>query len=169
MLLKIISSTHSTSNHLKAESFQSNCLGPAIFIAQQFDHFLSATISHSKWMTALSSNSTKILLEIFEEYHNFLNKSTLLELAKQIQHAPSSLHASLDPFQTNALPFDLFPSGRRYFFESEGKVRIKPVVVHANFIIGKEKQNYLKKVGLWALRGDDVAGWSCDFDLIQKS
>lgn len=163
----------------RAPSFQSNYLGPALYIAAHSTILptLVPSLSHSDWVRLLQTNTGNILKTLlnrtFTEY-------SLLEIAKSIsansvsaskasskivKHRPNSIYQYV-PLRAKTLTLDSFPSGQQYFHENGTNIKGKPVVVHANYILGKEKENSLRRKQLWALTGSQEYGWTCDRSII---
>ncbi|GAA5891704.1 hypothetical protein JCM8208_007375 [Rhodotorula glutinis] len=72
--------------------------------------------------------------------------------------------------RVEALPFDVFPPGMR-FFDGGLEPGARPCVVHANYATGSMKEQLLRKRGLWALiRPEDGGGeWRCDAEVIARA
>lgn len=74
------------------------------------------------------------------------------------------------PVRVEALPFDVFPPGMR-FFDGGLEPGTRPCVVHANYATGSLKEKLLRERGLWALiRPEDGDGqWRCDAGVIERA
>ncbi|GAA5827791.1 hypothetical protein JCM11251_007675 [Rhodosporidiobolus azoricus] len=75
------------------------------------------------------------------------------------------------PVRSEPLPYDLFPPGMR-FFDGGLEPGARPCVVHANYAMGKRKEELLRERGLWALitpqeRGE--GGWTCSADVMMRA
>ncbi|GAA5960882.1 hypothetical protein JCM3765_007523 [Sporobolomyces pararoseus] len=185
----------------RAPSFQATALGPALFLAEQVLPSLPEP-HHEQWMEALGSGNIDDIIEFLDESMLSLDDrnggETCLQIAQTFQtFSPNSRfliesgvtsltsrysrssNSNLGPqakahtpLRTEALPFDLFPPGMR-FFDGGLEPGTKPCVVHANYATGSKKEELLRKRGMWALvRGEENhegegegrvgGGWRCD-------
>ncbi|KAK4704295.1 hypothetical protein P7C70_g1914, partial [Phenoliferia sp. Uapishka_3] len=166
----------------KAPSFQATSLGPALFLAEQEVEALPR-VSHEDWMRALSSGSIEDFQELLESAGLDLHSgSTCLDIAQRNWAISPNPHpGSLTPQSTlvpdndkyratrvEALPFGMFPPGMSYFGKDQEE-GIKPCVVHANYAVGKEKEDLLRDGKLWALVGGGVEEWMCDAEVMRNA
>ncbi|GAA6007509.1 hypothetical protein JCM11491_004190 [Sporobolomyces phaffii] len=185
----------------RAPSFQATALGPALFLAEQVLPSLPEP-RHDQWMDALGSGNLDDMIDILDESLLALDDrnggQTCLQLAQAFQtFSPNphflvdsgvtsltatysrSSHSSLGhdakahiPIRTEALPYDLFPPGMR-FFDGGLEPGTKPCVVHANYATGSKKEELLRNRGMWALvrgeSGEPGGGWRCDATVMARA
>lgn len=191
-------------NKARAPSFQATALGPAVFLAEQILPSLPEP-SHEQWMEALGSGNLDDMIDILDESGLALDDKnggkTCLQVAQSFQtFSPSpsflldngitslSSHYTLSPhstfahlpkahtpIRTEALPYDLFPPGMR-FFDGGLEPGTKPCVVHANYATGSKKEELLRERGMWALvppragEGDQAGGgWRCNARVMDRA
>lgn len=185
----------------RAPSFQATALGPALFLAEQLLPSLPEP-HHGQWMEALGSGNIDDIIDILDESMLSLDDrnggQTCLQVAQTFQTFSSnpaflsdsgvttlttqysrSSHSTFvpvakahTPIRTEALPYDLFPPGMR-FFDGGLEPGTKPCVVHANYATGSKKEELLRKRGMWALvRGEEEGeggGWRCDANIMARA
>ncbi|KAM0786099.1 hypothetical protein ACM66B_006910 [Microbotryomycetes sp. NB124-2] len=76
--------------------------------------------------------------------------------------------------KTQSLPYDLFPPGMRYFGSPDDFRRgigkgTRVCVVHANYATGMDKENLLRKAGLWALVNTGNDEFMCDAQVMARA
>ncbi|KAK4048445.1 hypothetical protein OIV83_004791 [Microbotryomycetes sp. JL201] len=76
--------------------------------------------------------------------------------------------------KTQSLPYDLFPPGMRYFGLPDDVQQgiskgTKVCVVHANYATGMDKENLLRKAGLWALVQPRPNEYMCDANVMREA
>ncbi|GAA5978661.1 hypothetical protein JCM11641_002804 [Rhodosporidiobolus odoratus] len=190
-----------------APSFQATSLGPALFLSEQHEAHLPE-IDYQHWLAALGSGDVDDLLFLLEDSGLSLTSpssgQTCLSLAQTYQStcpAPPRPLSTLDllaslvtpsspsvpppvrphrPIRTEALPFDLFPPGMR-FFDGGLEPGARPCVVHANYATGQSKERLLRERGLWALvepEGEEEdgrkgagegEGWKCHAGVMERA
>ncbi|GAA5915581.1 uncharacterized protein JCM6883_004238 [Sporobolomyces salmoneus] len=184
----------------RAPSFQATALGPALFLAEQILPSLPEP-HHEQWMEALGSGNIDDIIDILDESMLSLDDQnggrTCLQTAQDFQTfspnpaflfdsgitsltAQYSRSAQLtfgptakahSAIRTEALPYDLFPPGMR-FFDGGLEPGTKPCVVHANYATGSRKEELLRKRGMWALlrgEGEEGGGWRCDAEIMARA
>ncbi|GAA5895650.1 hypothetical protein JCM6882_000361 [Rhodosporidiobolus microsporus] len=74
------------------------------------------------------------------------------------------------PVRSEPLPYDLFPPGMR-FFDGGLEPGARPCVVHANYAMGKKKEELLRERGLWALVPSSEEGgqWTCSAEVMARA
>ncbi|BGP19805.1 hypothetical protein JCM10213_003114 [Rhodosporidiobolus nylandii] len=77
------------------------------------------------------------------------------------------------PIRASPLPYDLFPPGMR-FFDGGLEPGARPCVVHANYAMGRRKEDLLRARGLWALvepegEGEDADGYRCKASVMDRA
>ncbi|GAA5877988.1 hypothetical protein JCM16303_002805 [Sporobolomyces ruberrimus] len=190
----------STLTKARAPSFQATALGPALFLAEQAFSSLPEP-SHDQWMEALGSGNLDDIIDILDESllslddrnggqtclqiaqtfqtfspnPNFLSDAGVTSLTSRYSLSTNSAlghHAKAHtPIRTEALPYDLFPPGMR-FFDGGLEPGTKPCVVHANYATGSKKEELLRTRGMWALlRGEEGegGGWRCDAQVMARA
>ena len=96
----------------------------------------------------LALRSTPITLKLLQKWQNVTAANPILH---QDQNVIQRIAFELDANYA-VLPMELFPSGRLYFETMSNQDREKIVVLHNNFIVGKEKKiTRFKNFHLWAL------------------
>jgi hypothetical protein len=114
--------------------------------------------------------------QTFSSNPAFLPDSGVTTLTAQYSRSSHSTFAPVakahTPIRTEALPYDLFPPGMR-FFDGGLEPGTKPCVVHANYATGSKKEELLRKRGMWALvRGEEEGeggGWRCDANIMARA
>lgn len=153
----------------QAPSFQATSLGPALYLASQKFPILPK-ISATTWTRALGSGDVEDLYALLEEAGLDDGETTCIELAQKNYNispnplaSPNTLSTTPPhrPLRTEPLPYSSFPPGMS-FFSHDQESGIRPCVVHANYATGSRKEELLRREGLWALRGDDEEGYTCD-------
>lgn len=168
-----------------APSFQATSLGPAMFLAEREVPELPP-LDHSLWMEAMNSGSVTDLMDLLWDagLDTDEGRVTCDILAKRNHHqsanpvppnlaltsltAPPHRRKPHSPVRTETLPYELFPPGMRYF-KGGMDDGVKPCVVHANYATGQLKEQLLQGEGLWALRGGDAEGWTCDAKVLKDA
>ncbi|GAA5930764.1 uncharacterized protein JCM15063_002451 [Sporobolomyces koalae] len=183
----------------RAPSFQATALGPAMFLAEQILPTLPQP-SHRQWIDALGSGNLDDMIDILDESMLALDDrnggKSCLQIAQEFQHfspnptflsesgvtsltsrftlsshsATAHMPRAHTPIRTEALPYDLFPPGMR-FFDGGLEPGTKPCVVHANYATGSKKEALLRERGMWALvpgeQGDER--WRCDAEIMARA
>ncbi|GAA5842698.1 hypothetical protein JCM3766R1_005756 [Sporobolomyces carnicolor] len=185
----------------RAPSFQATALGPAVFLAERILPSLPEP-QHEQWLDALGSGNIDDMIDILDEsmlslddqnggqtclqiaqrYNSFsanprfLSDSGVSSLTARYSRTSHSVFGSEakahTSIRTEALPYDLFPPGMR-FFDGGLEPGTKPCVVHANYATGSKKEELLRNRGMWALvRGEgekEGGGWRCDADIMSRA
>lgn len=157
----------------QAPSFQATSLGPALYLASRKFQVLPK-ISEAMWTRAMGSGDVEDMYALLEEVGLDDGDTTCIELAQKnydVSPNPLAFPSTLSslplhrPIRTEPLPYSSFPPGMS-FFSHDQESGIRPCVVHANYATGSKKEELLRREKLWALRGSDKEGYTCDREVM---